>query len=60
MSGSQLRRRRKEGEPMTPVVYALFAYALTSIISFLVIGIVVAINLVVSRKDAAGTQKEGE
>lgn len=45
---------------MTPIVYALFAYALTIIISFLVIGIVVAINLVVSRKDAAGTQKEGK
>ena len=45
-------------ESMTPIVYALFAYALTILISFLVIGIVVGINSVVSRKDAGRTRKE--
>ena len=45
---------------MTPIVYALFAYALTIIISFLVIGIVVVINQVVGRKDNAGAQGEGK
>ena len=39
---------------MGPVVYALFTYALTAVISFAVIGVVVVIDKVMSRK---GEQK---
>lgn len=39
---------------MGPVVYALFTYALTAVISFTVIGVVVLIDKVMSRK---GEQK---
>ena len=35
---------------MGPVVYALFTYALTAVISFAVIGVVVLIDKVMSRK----------
>lgn len=35
---------------MNTYVYALFAYAMTAVISFAVIGIVVLVNTIVNRK----------
>lgn len=47
-------KRSLGGTKMGPVVYALFTYALTAVISFAVIGVVVLIDKVMSRK---GEQK---
>lgn len=41
---------------MNPMVYALFAYGLTAVISFAVIGIIVFINYVMNGKNT----REGE
>lgn len=46
---------------MSPITYSLFAYALTAVISYVVIGIIVAINACMSRshKKGAAVKKEG-
>lgn len=41
----------KEVQPMGPVVYALFAYALTAVISFAVTGIIVLTDRLMSGKE---------
>ena len=41
---------------MSPVVYALFTYGLTAVLSFLVIGVIVLINKLMNKD----TENEGE
>ena len=46
---------------MSPIIYSLFAYGLTAVISYAVIAIIVAINAFMSRSHKKGTggRKEG-
>lgn len=41
---------------MNPVVYALFAYGLTAVISLAVIGVIVLVNKLMSPKDGEGEE----
>ena len=43
---------------MNPIVYALFSYGLTIVISLAVIGIIVLIDRIMSRPDAEQKQEE--
>lgn len=41
---------------MSPITYALFAYGLTAVISYVVIAVIVAINSLMSRKSKGGEE----
>lgn len=44
---------------MNPILYSALAYGLTIIISYIVIGIIVAINSFISKKELSNTKKVG-
>lgn len=45
---------------MNPILYALIAYAMTAVISFTVIGLIVIVNNFMNRPKAANSIQEGE
>lgn len=45
------------GTIMSPVIYSLFSYGLTAVISYIVIAIIVAINAVMSASDRKKTAR---
>ena len=47
----------KEQNFMMPIIYSLFAYALTAAISYIVVGIIVLIDRTMSKQAAAGKEK---
>lgn len=44
---------------MNPILYSALAYGLTIIISYIMIGIIVAINSFISKKELSNTKKGG-
>lgn len=45
---------------MNPILYALMAYALTVVISLMVIGLIVTVNNFMNRPKASSSIQEGE